>query len=49
MSVPDGTRNRRYSPNRAKREWYARFRAIRFARHFGFEPDLSRAVKRKRH
>jgi hypothetical protein len=28
----DGTRKRRHSPNQIKRKWYARHRAIRFAR-----------------
>jgi len=30
--VADGTRKRRHSSNRVKRQWYARHRAIRFAR-----------------
>lgn len=30
----DGTRKRRHSSNRVKREWYARHRAIRFSRRF---------------
>jgi hypothetical protein len=34
--MPDGKRKRRHSKNTAKRTWYARHRAIRFARHFGF-------------
>ncbi len=33
--MPDGTRNRRFSTNAAKRHWYARHRAIRFSRRFG--------------
>jgi hypothetical protein len=33
--MPDGTRHRRFSANSAKRQWYARHRAIRFARRFG--------------
>jgi hypothetical protein len=32
---PDGTRRRRLSPLRAKREWYARWRSIRFSCRFG--------------
>jgi hypothetical protein len=32
----DGKRKRRYSSLKAKREWYAKYRAIRFARHLGF-------------
>ncbi len=32
----DGRRKRRHSQLKAKREWYARHRAVRFARHFGF-------------
>ena len=33
--MPDGKRKRRYSPNAAKRQWYARHRALRFGRRFG--------------
>ena len=33
--MPDGKRKRRFSPNKAKREWYSRHRAIRFNRRFG--------------
>ena len=33
--MPDGKRKRRHSPNRAKRQWYARYRALRFGRRFG--------------
>jgi len=32
----DGKRKRRHSPLKAKREWYAKYRALRFARHLGF-------------
>jgi len=32
----DGRRRRRHSPHKAKREWYAKYRALRFARHLGF-------------
>jgi hypothetical protein len=32
--LADGTRKRRHSPNQSKRQWYARHRAIRFARRF---------------
>jgi hypothetical protein len=30
--LADGTRKRRHSPNHCKRQWYARHRAVRFAR-----------------
>ncbi len=33
--MPDGKRNRRHSENKAKRQWYARYRSIRFHRRFG--------------
>ena len=33
---PDGKRRRRFSKNAAKREWYAKWRAMRFAKHMGF-------------
>ena len=33
--MADGTRKRRHSRVKAKREWYAKHRALRFARHFG--------------
>jgi len=33
--MPDGKRKRRHSPLRAKREWYARHRSLRFRRRFG--------------
>ena len=32
--MPDGSRKRRYSKNKRKREWYAYHRAVRFARRF---------------
>jgi len=32
--LADGSRKRRQSSNRVKRQWYARHRAIRFARRF---------------
>jgi hypothetical protein len=32
----DGTRKRRFSPVKARREWYSQHRARRFARHLGF-------------
>ena len=35
--MPDGTRHRRFSTNSAKRQWYARHRAVRFNRRFGLE------------
>ncbi|MFV2070102.1 MAG: hypothetical protein ACC645_24310 [Pirellulales bacterium] len=34
--MTDGKRKRRHSPLKAKREWYAKYRALRFARHLGF-------------
>ncbi len=37
--MPDGKRKRRFSANDAKREWYARWRQMRFARRFGFVAD----------
>jgi hypothetical protein len=33
-AMPDGRRKRRHSANRAKQQWYARHRAIRFSRRF---------------
>jgi hypothetical protein len=33
--MADGTRRRRFSPITAKRRWYARHRATRFAERFG--------------
>ena len=33
--MPDGSRKRRFSSNQAKRQWYARYRALRFCRRFG--------------
>jgi hypothetical protein len=35
QAMPDGTRKRRFSPLMAKRQWYARHRAVRFCRRFG--------------
>ncbi len=35
QAMPDGTRKRRFSPQTAKRLWYARHRALRFRRRFG--------------
>ena len=35
-TMPDGKRKRRHSPLRAKREWYAKHRAERFRRRFGW-------------
>ena len=32
----DGRRKRRHSQVKAKRDWYAKYRAQRFARHLGF-------------
>jgi len=31
-AMPDGKRHRRHCENLAKRQWYARHRAVRFAR-----------------
>ena len=36
ITMPDGKRRRRFSNNQHKRNWYARHRAIRFARRFGW-------------
>ncbi len=33
--MPDGKRKRRHSPQKAKRDWYAQYRSIRFNRRFG--------------
>ncbi|MFO0895882.1 MAG: hypothetical protein U0836_00515 [Pirellulales bacterium] len=33
--MPDGKRKRRHSPNRCRREWYAKHRSVRFRRRFG--------------
>jgi len=33
--MPDGKRKRRHSKDRAKRQWYAYWRSVRFTRHFG--------------
>jgi hypothetical protein len=44
----DGKRKRRHSPNRTKREWYALFRAMRFARHLGFPGNTDRIFDRLR-
>ncbi|GAA5506068.1 hypothetical protein Rcae01_01518 [Novipirellula caenicola] len=33
--MPDGKRKRRHSQNRAKRAWYAYYRALRFNHRFG--------------
>ena len=34
--MPDGSRKRRFSFNRARRQWYANHRARRFATRLGF-------------
>ena len=34
LKMPDGKRKRRHSQNKAKRQWYALHRAIRFAKRF---------------
>lgn len=33
--MPDGKRKRRHCPNGVKRDWYAQYRAARFAQRFG--------------
>ncbi len=33
--MPDGRRKRRHSPNKTRRDWYARHRSARFQRRFG--------------
>ena len=33
-AMPDGSRKRRHSADRAKQQWYAHHRAIRFSRRF---------------
>jgi hypothetical protein len=33
--MPDGKRKRRHSPNKPRRDWYARYRSFRFQRRFG--------------
>ena len=40
--MPDGSRKRRFSPDAVKRQWYARHRAQRFARRFGW-PTIAAA------
>ncbi len=37
--MPDGTRKRRFSPVSAQRQWYARHRAERFRRRFGWPQE----------
>jgi hypothetical protein len=32
--MPDGKRKRRFSENKAKREWYAKWRQVRWSNHF---------------
>jgi hypothetical protein len=34
--MPDGRRKRRFSPNEARRRWYADHRSRRFCRRFGW-------------
>ena len=36
LVMPDGKRKRRHSTDKAKREWYAHDRAMRFQKRFGF-------------
>jgi hypothetical protein len=33
--MPDGKRKRRHSPDKSRRDWYARHRSARFQRRFG--------------
>jgi hypothetical protein len=33
--MPDGKRKRRHSENKTRRDWYARYRSMRFSRRFG--------------
>jgi len=33
----DGNRRRRFSPNEARKSWYARHRSVRFVKRFGLE------------
>jgi hypothetical protein len=42
--MADGTRRRRFSPITAKRRWYARHRAERFAERFGGLGDSASAL-----
>jgi hypothetical protein len=37
--MPDGRRKRRHSPDKQRREWYARHRSARFQRRFGLIRD----------
>jgi hypothetical protein len=40
----DGTRKRRFSLNKAKRSWYAKWRRNRFAKHMGFTCEEHKKV-----
>jgi hypothetical protein len=37
--MPDGKRKRRHSPDKSRREWYARHRSARFFRRFGLASE----------
>ena len=46
--MPDGSRKRRFSPDEAKRRWYAGWRHRRFMRRFGLlspAPAMLRGVE----
>ena len=43
--MPDGKRRRRFSANAAKRRWYAYWRALRFARHMGFNTGVQNGMR----
>lgn len=45
--MPDGKRKRRHSQNKAKHDWYAYSRAVRFARRFGGHRLTSNAFGRR--
>jgi hypothetical protein len=43
--MPDGKRKRRHSPQKARRDWYARYRSLRFQRRFGLSNLLDSEVR----
>jgi hypothetical protein len=45
--MPDGTRRRRFSKNPARRSWYARSRALRFARRFAGYNQVAQDPRRQ--
>jgi hypothetical protein len=45
LTMPDGTRRRRLSPNLARRAYYARSRSFRFTGRFGLSTDKFRSVR----